>query len=89
MAYFRAIGAQGLGRGQHVGAFQLAVNGAFADAQRAQDQGSVRDRFIAGHGNLAPQAGAMGYGGMNGLDGHSRQLPIIGGGYLKGAWEML
>ena len=47
-----AEGAHGGGGGEHVLAFEQALDRGLADGERAQDQGAVRDRLVAGwHGS--------------------------------------
>ena len=53
----RPQGAQRGRRAQHVLALEQAAHGGFAQRQRAEHQGAVGDRFVAGRADAALQAG--------------------------------
>ena len=50
-----AEGAHGGGGGEHVLAFEQALDRGLADGQRPQHQGAVRDRLVAGRAHGAGQ----------------------------------
>ena len=64
----RAQRPHGLGGVDHVLAFQQPGDAGLADRERAEDQGAVRDRLVAGHAHAALE-GARAAGGERGWDG--------------------
>ena len=48
-------GTQRVGCCQHVLRFEQTVHSGFTDAERSQDQGAVRNRFVAGYANASGQ----------------------------------
>ncbi len=60
--------AHGLAGVEHVLAFEQAGDAGLADRQRAEDQGAVRDRLVAGHAHAALER-ARAAGGQRGWSG--------------------
>jgi hypothetical protein len=60
--------AHRLGGVEHVFAFEQPGYAGFPDRERAEDEGAVRDRFVAGHARAALE-GARAARGERGFDG--------------------